>query len=109
MIRWIRVVLTVLAVAGVLAARPGMAAPATDTHQHQHCMGVADEPNCPSHDHGAVPTCCVAAVCAMVQPVFPEQHSVVIPLGFTHVALPMPDDAWRSGVRPPLVLRPPIA
>ena len=109
MIRWTRFVLAILAVAGVLAARPGMAAPANDAHHHQHCMEMADEQNCPGHDHGAVPTCCVVAVCAMVQPVFCEQHSIVVPLGSTQVALPLRDDLWRTGVRPPPGLRPPIA
>jgi hypothetical protein len=109
MIRWVRLFLAVLALAGVLGARPGMAAPAKAMAHHHHCMGMADETNCPNDDHGSVPVCCVAAICAMVQPVLSGQNSVLKPMGFTEVALPLLDDNWRSGIRPPPDLRPPIA
>lgn len=109
MIRWTRLLLAILAVAGVMAARPGMAAPAKDAHHHHHCVEMADEQSSPVDDRDGTPTCCVAAVCAMVQPVFHEQHSITIRPGFTPIALPLRDDLWRTSVRPPPDLRPPIA
>jgi hypothetical protein len=109
MVRWFRLVLAVLALVGVMAARPGGAVAAKGAHHHHHCMGMMDDQNCPGDDQGSVPACCVAAVCAMVQPSFSEQDSVLTPLGFTQITMPMLDDVWRSSVRPPPDLRPPIA
>lgn len=106
-IRWIRLVLAILAVAGVLAARPGIAAPAGGA-QH-NCMGMADDDKAPSGGLRTSPVCCVAAVCAVVQPTCHAQHALVVSLVFTQVPLPLRDDLRRSGVRPPPGLRPPIA
>lgn len=109
MIRWVRLALAVLALVGVMAARPGVAVAAKGAHHHHHCMGMMDDENCPSDEHGAVPACCVAAVCAMVQPAFSEQESVLTSPGFIQISLPQLDDVWRAGFRPPPDLRPPIA
>jgi hypothetical protein len=109
MLRWTRLLLAVLAFAGVLGARPGAALAASGAHQHHHCMGMMDETNCPGDDQGQTPACCIAAVCAMVQPAFGQHASVRVAFGFTQIALPMLDDVRRSGVRPPPDLRPPIA
>lgn len=109
MIRWVRLVLAVLALVGVLAARPGVAVAGTGAHHHHHCIGMMDDENCPGDDQGAVPACCVAAACAMMQPVSCEQDSILTPLCFLQLSLPLLDDVWRSGFRPPPDLRPPIA
>lgn len=92
-----------------MAARPGVAVAAKGGHHHHHCVGMMYDESCPGDDQGAVPACCVGAVCAMVQPVSSQQDSVLTPLEFTKIALPSLDDAWRSSVRPPPDLRPPIA
>ncbi len=107
--RWVKLVLAILVAVGVLAARPGIAAPAKDMPHHQHCMEMAHEQDHSSDERGGVPTCCVAVVCAMVQTIFQTPHSIAIHLEVTQIALPLRDDFWRTGVRAPPNLRPPIA
>lgn len=112
MIRWVRLVLTVLALSGVLSARPdaSSAAPsATHKQQHHHCVGLMDDQSCPSDSIGSVPACCVAATCAMIQPAFLTQDGVRISRVEHQLKLPLRDDLWRTGVRPSPGLRPPIA
>lgn len=112
MIRWVRLVLAILALTGILAARPeaSYAAPtASHEHQHHHCAGLMDDQPCPGDSHGSMPACCVAAACAMVQPAFLTQDGVRLSSAELQLKLPLRDDVWRAGVRPPPGLRPPIA
>lgn len=110
MIAWVRLILSVFALAGLVAAAPGAAL--AKAHKavapHHHCAHMP-EGTCPDDDAGALPACCVASVCAFMPPAVLKQEAVPTAGISTLVDLPVRDDLWHSGIRPPPDLRPPIA
>jgi hypothetical protein len=107
MLRWVRLLLVAMALVGILTAGPGGALAGKAQHHH-HCMDMASD-DCPGDDLGGLPACCIASVCAMVQPVFVGQACRLASNGFTRIDLPLRDDVQAMGVRVPPDLRPPIA
>ncbi len=111
MTRWLRLALSILALAGLLTAAPGGACLAK-TVAHHHCMGMmsSGESGDGSHDlRRGLPACCAACVCAVVQPLYAPQAPIAVPTDFVHLELPLCDAGQIAGVRPPPNLRPPIA
>ncbi|MDE2361105.1 MAG: hypothetical protein KGM42_00395 [Hyphomicrobiales bacterium] len=108
MLRWLRLVLSALALAGLLSAGEGGAF-AAKAQDHHHCMSMMGD-DCPGgDDHGAMPPCCVTPACPMLQGLLSPEAAVVSPISATLLALPLRDDEHSFGVRAPPDLRPPIA
>ena len=114
MANWFRLIFSVLALAGLLAAGTGealagkshppccpeMAVAMTTGH---HAAGNAGD------HHGATPDCCMVGVCALMAPVPAPQASVVEPGAHARVVLPAIDEAGPPSFSLSAVLRPPIA
>lgn len=109
MLRWVRLVLSILAVVGLLAAAPGAAVAKTQqqTHHH-HCMDMPDG-DCPDQNAGATPACCIASACAFVQPALPGAGAAFSLVDLALVDLPLRDDKRLSSLSVPPDIRPPIA
>jgi len=111
---WFRLILSVLSLAGLLAAGstaafaknrhhccPEMQAAMTMDHQHHSTPGDAN-------DHGALPECCVMGACAVLAPVAPPAFSVK-PRSLAQSLSPAIHDAGLASVAVAPDLRPPIA
>ena len=113
MASWFRLILSVMALAGLLAVGTGGAFAAKG---HHHCCpemlaamttGHHDAGGAGDH-HGATPDCCTIGACALMAPVAaPEAH--VVTLGaFAQAALPaiggvgLPSFSVSPGLRPPI-------
>jgi len=109
---WFRLILSVLSLAGLLAAG-STAAFAKSRH---HCcpeMQAAMTLNAHSthgdaDDHGALPECCVMGACAVLAPVAPPVSSVKLRSLALSIS-PAIHDAGLSSVAVAPDLRPPIA
>ena len=114
MANWFRFILSVLALAGLLAAGTGGAFAAK---VHHHCcpemssaMAMDDHaPGGSGDQHSQTPDCCVMGACAAVAPVAAPHALVVMPPVYAQVALPAIDDAVFSSLSVFPDLRPPIA
>ena len=108
MASWLRIILSVLALVGLLVSGTGGAL--AEKGHHHHCSGMMTD-DCPrgDGDHGTLPPCCVAPVCALVQLAPPPQAAALAPSDFAFVAAPLRNDDLRADLRAPPALRPPIA
>ena len=114
MANWFRFILSVFALAGLLAAGTGGAFAAKVRH---HCcpemssaMAMDDHaPGGSGHQYGPTPDCCVMGACAMVAPVAVPHALVVAPAVYAQVALLAIDDAVLPSLSVFPALRPPIA
>lgn len=68
MIRWLRLVLSVFALVGLLAAGTGAAAAAKSVPHCCPVMAMADHHVSGDKHQTNLPDCCVAGVCAFAQP-----------------------------------------
>ncbi len=115
MANWFRLIFSVLALAGLLAAGIGGAF-AAKSHHHccpqfsadmtmdHHASGGA------GHDHGATPDCCMMGACALMAPVSPPEAYVVAPSAVYAQAVSLAiDDAGPPSFAVSPGLRPPIA
>lgn len=116
MAHWLRLILSVLALVGLLAA--GTSGAFAAKSQHQCCPEMsAAEMSQTLDDHGggggdkraALPECCVMGVCAFVAPMPPPFASAADPNLFVLSAAPAMDDAPLKNRAPSPDLRPPIA
>ena len=114
MANWFRLILSVLALAGLLAAGTGGAF-AGKSHRH-HCPEMAAAMTMGHHasgaageHHGATPDCCVMGACALMAPVSAPQACVVTPSAYAQTVLPAIDDAGPPSFSVSPGLRPPIA
>jgi hypothetical protein len=113
MANWFRFILSVLALAGLLAAGTCGAFAAK---VHHHCcpemssaMTMDDQaPGGSGHQNGPTPDCCVMGACA-VAPIAAPHALVVTPAVYAQVALPAIDDAVLPSLSVSPDLRPPIA
>ena len=111
MTNWLRLVLSVLALVGLLAAGPGGAF-AKSAH---HCCPEAssmtmDDYTAGGGDHnGALPDCCVFGACAVLPPAAPPVASAETPRVIAQSVATAPDDAGPPSRSPSPDLRPPIA
>lgn len=109
MIHWLRLILSVFALAGLLAAGTGAAVAAKSVHHCCPAMAMADHHTSSGHHQTKPLPCCVAGICAFVKP---NLASRVAAPAFQHYA-----DRFslvRDDVGPPSQslapdLRPPIA
>lgn len=114
MANWFRLILSVLALVGLLAAGTGEALAATSHHPCCPEMTAAmttghhSAGNAGDH-HGATPDCCMMGVCALMTPVSAPQAYVVEPKAYAQVLLPVANDAGTPSFSISPVLRPPIA
>ncbi|WP_298356438.1 hypothetical protein [Rhodoblastus sp.] len=111
---WFRLIFSVFALAGLLAAGTGGAF-AGKNHQHR-CpeMSVAmtvdhEAPGQAGDNYGGTPDCCMMGVCALTAPVPAPQAYVVAPGSYAQAALPAIDDAGPPSFSVSPGLRPPIA
>jgi len=110
MANWLRLIFSVLALVGLLAAGTGGAV-AKSAH---HCcpemtsMTMDDHP-AGGGDHHSLPDCCVLGACAVLPPVAPSQAFAVTPAVFAKTLAPAVDDAGPPSRSPSPDLRPPIA
>jgi hypothetical protein len=107
MVRWLRLILSVFALAGLLAA--GTCGPVA-ANTHHHC------PNMMMHQHqsgggdrGTMPECCATAACFVVQPAASSQDAVILLRALAQAFLLPLDDARISSLPVSPDLRPPIA
>jgi len=111
MLRWVRFLISVFALAATLAGGIGGAS-AASSHHHCPAMTMADgavgHGPCDGND-GAAPPCNEMAFCAAQQTLLPP-HSTVLPRTFLSQAVPpLRDYVRRPGLSSPPDLRPPIA
>jgi len=115
MANWLRLILSVFALVGLLAAGAGGAL-ARSAH---HCcpdaasktktMTVDDQATGGAADsHGALPDCCFFGACAVLPPIAPPTASVAAPV-FARMTTPAVDDRGPPSRAPSPDLRPPIA
>ena len=114
MANWLRLILSVFALAGVLAAGTGGAWAAKAHHHCPHMtsapMAMVDHHGGNAGDHrGAMPDCCVFGACAMTPVPGPSRAEVPFPVEFTQVFAPRLDDAGVPSLAVSPDLRPPIA
>ncbi len=113
MANWFRLILSVLALAGLLAAGTGEAFAGKSHHpccpetaaamtMGHHASGGADD------HHGTTQDCCIMGVCALMAPVSAPQAHVVEPGGYAQAVLPAIDDAGPPSYSVSPGLRPPI-
>lgn len=114
MANWFRLLLSVLALAGLLAAGTGEALAGKNHHPccpemaaamatSHHAAGDA------SDHHVATPDCCMMGVCALMTPVSAPQAIVAEPNAYAQVVLPAIEDAGPPSFSVSPGLRPPIA
>jgi hypothetical protein len=113
---WFRLFLSVLALAGLLAAGAGGAvAMPNHNHQYHHCCPTMtscmsmDAHQTGGGDHAAVPDCCLSGLCAVAQPDLPSHAVVISRRAFVQVFLPALDEAGDPSLPISPDLRPPIA
>jgi hypothetical protein len=110
MANWLRLILSVVALVGLLAAGSGGAF-AKSAH---HCCPEAASMTIDEHatDCGGekgLPDCCVFGACAVLPPVAPPTASIAAPAVFAKANAAVLDDAGPPSRSPSPDLRPPIA
>ncbi len=111
---WFRLIFSVFALAGLLAAGTGGAS--AGKNHHPCCPEMATAMTTDHHalgdvgdHHGTPPDCCIMGVCALTAPVPAPQAYVVAPGSYAQLVLPAIDDAGPSSFSVSPGLRPPIA
>jgi hypothetical protein len=107
MVRWIRVLLSIFALVGLLAMGTGGAVAAKTQH---HCANVMlHQPQGGADDSGTASKCCTTGVCFAVQPTLSTCVAVSSVRAFTRVFLLPLSDATIPTLPVSPDLRPPIA
>ncbi|MCW2274486.1 hypothetical protein GJ654_14860 [Rhodoblastus acidophilus] len=111
MANWLRLIVSVLALVGLLAAGAGGA---VAKNAHQCCpetasMTMDDHAAGGGDHHRALPDCCVFGACAVLPPAPPPTASLAAPAVFAEARAAVLDDAGPPSRSPSPDLRPPIA
>lgn len=110
MANWLRLILSVVALVGLLAAGTGGVA-AKSAH---HCCPEMTSMTLDDHatdcgDSKTLPDCCLFGACAVLPPVAPPVASTAAPVVFAKTAAALRDDAGPPSRSLSPDLRPPIA
>jgi hypothetical protein len=111
MANWLRLILSVLALVGLLAAGTSGAFAKS---AHQCCPEASTSVTMDDHaagggDNHALPDCCVFGACAVVAPVAPPMAHAATPAVFAKTLAFAADDSGPPSRSPSPDLRPPIA
>jgi hypothetical protein len=107
MVHWVRLVISVFALVGLLATGTSGAVAAKTQH---HCANMMmHQPQGGGDDSGAASKCCATGVCFAVQPTLSPCVAVSSVRTFTRVFLPPLSDATIPDLPVSPDLRPPIA
>jgi hypothetical protein len=108
MLRWARLLISVLALVSALAGGAGGAFAVTGSHPCIE-MGMDDCPDGHGHDNSALPGC-AQFVCGQCQTTLPLHETFLSPMVLRLVAQSLPrNDLPLSALSGPPDLRPPIA